>query len=66
MARLPELFKLAKKFDLKIISIKDLIAYRLRTESLIQEDVRVKMPTKYGDFEFDCLRQKNTVKNIWH
>jgi 3,4-dihydroxy 2-butanone 4-phosphate synthase/GTP cyclohydrolase II len=60
MARMPELIKLAKKFDMKLISIKDLVAYRLRTESLIQEDVRVKMPTKYGEFELIAFQQKNT------
>jgi 3,4-dihydroxy 2-butanone 4-phosphate synthase/GTP cyclohydrolase II len=51
MARLPELKEIAKKFDLKIISIKDLIAYRLNKETLVREEVRVKMPTQYGDFE---------------
>src|SRR6195952_3045643 len=51
MARLPQLFEIAKKFDLKIISIKDLIEYRLKKETLIKEEVRVKMPTKYGIFE---------------
>ena len=45
MARLPELMKIAERFGLKIISIKDLIAYRLQTESLIREEVRVQMPT---------------------
>ena len=60
MARLPELIKIARKFDLKLISIKDLIAYRLRTESLIHEDVRVKMPTKYGNFELIAFKQINT------
>jgi len=60
MARLPELKEIAKKFDLKIISIKDLIAYRLRTESLIQEEVTVHLPTKYGDFELVAFRQTNT------
>lgn len=60
MARLPELMEIAKKFDLKIISIKDLIAYRLATESLIEEEVRVQMPTKYGDFELIAFRQTNT------
>jgi 3,4-dihydroxy 2-butanone 4-phosphate synthase/GTP cyclohydrolase II len=60
MARVPELMKIGKKFDLKLISIKDLIAYRLRTESLIEEDVRVKMPTKYGNFELIAFKQKNT------
>ena len=60
MARLPQLIEIAKKFDLKIISIKDLIEYRLRTESLIEEEVRVLMPTKHGDFELVCFRQTNT------
>ena len=60
MARLPELIKIAKKFDVKLISIKDLIAYRLQTESLIHEDVRVNMPTRYGDFELIAYRQINT------
>ena len=72
MARLPELKKIAEKFDLKLISIKDLIEYRLKTETLIQEDVRVKMPTKYGDFELIAFKQMNTgeehmalVKGTW-
>lgn len=60
MARLPELMEIAKKFDLKIISIKDLIEYRLRTESLVEEEVRVHMPTKHGDFELVSFRQTNT------
>ncbi len=60
MARLPELIKLAKKFDLKLISIKDLIAYRLKTESLVHEDVKVNMPTKYGNFELIAFKQINT------
>ncbi|MBL7681743.1 MAG: bifunctional 3,4-dihydroxy-2-butanone-4-phosphate synthase/GTP cyclohydrolase II [Flavipsychrobacter sp.] len=60
MARLPELLEIAKKFDLKIISIKDLIEYRLRTESLIEEEVRVQMPTKHGNFELIAFRQTNT------
>ncbi len=63
MARLPQLLEIAKKFDLKIISIKDLIAYRLQTESLIEEEVRVHMPTKHGDFELVAFRQTNTNEN---
>lgn len=63
MARLPELLEIAKKFDLKIISIKDLIEYRLRTESLIEEEVRVQMPTKHGNFELIAFRQTNTGQN---
>ncbi len=51
MARLPELMKISKKFDLKIISIEDLISYRLKNESLIIKGEKVKLPTEYGDFE---------------
>lgn len=51
MARLPELIKVAHRFDLKIISIKDLIAYRLIKERLIKREVSVKMPTRYGQFD---------------
>jgi len=60
MARLPELKEIAVKFDLKIISIKDLIAYRLETETLIEEEVSVQMPTKYGNFDLIAFKQKNT------
>lgn len=60
MARVPELKAIAKRFNLKMISIKDLIEYRLKTESLIEEEVRVKMPTKYGLFELIAFRQVNT------
>ena len=60
MARLPELRLIATKFDLKIISIKDLIAYRLKHETLIKEEVRVNMPTKYGHFELCAFTQINT------
>lgn len=60
MARLPELRKIADKHQLKLISIKDLIAYRLSIETLIKEEVRVKMPTKYGDFELIAFTQLNT------
>lgn len=60
MARLPQLKAIAKKFDLKLVSIKDLIEYRLQTETLIHEDVRVNMPTKYGTFELIAFRQTNT------
>ena len=51
MARLPELLEIAKKFDLKIISIADLIKYRLQKESIVKMGARAKLPTKYGDFE---------------
>ncbi|MEO7047005.1 MAG: bifunctional 3,4-dihydroxy-2-butanone-4-phosphate synthase/GTP cyclohydrolase II [Ferruginibacter sp.] len=60
MARLPQLLEIATKFDLKIISIKDLIEYRLKTETLIEKEVSVKMPTKYGDFELIAFKQTNT------
>ncbi len=60
MARLPELIEIAQKFDLKIISIKDLIEYRLRTETLIREEVRVEMPTIFGKFELIGFTQLNT------
>ena len=51
MARLPELLVIAKKFNLKIISIKDLIEYRLRTETDISREVEVTLPTEWGDFK---------------
>ncbi len=60
MARLPELKEIAAKWDLKIISIKDLIEYRLSIETLIEEEVRVNMPTKFGDFELVAFKQLNT------
>ncbi|MBV9961559.1 MAG: bifunctional 3,4-dihydroxy-2-butanone-4-phosphate synthase/GTP cyclohydrolase II [Parafilimonas sp.] len=60
MARLTQLKKIAEKFDLKIISIKDLIEYRLKTDSLIDEIVRVAMPTKYGDFKLVAFKEKTT------
>ncbi len=57
MARLPELMKVAERFDLKIISIEALIAYRLRTESLIEKEIEVNLPTAYGDFRLIAYRQ---------
>jgi 3,4-dihydroxy 2-butanone 4-phosphate synthase/GTP cyclohydrolase II len=60
MARLPQLLEIAKKFNLKIISIKDLIDYRLKSDSLIEELVRVEMPTKYGDFNLVAFKEKTT------
>lgn len=60
MARLPQLQEIAEKFQLKIISIKALIEYRLKTDSLIEEIVRVAMPTQYGDFTLIAFREKNT------
>jgi 3,4-dihydroxy 2-butanone 4-phosphate synthase/GTP cyclohydrolase II len=60
MARLPELMIVSKKFNLKIISIKDLIEYRLKKESLIKEEVSVNMPTLWGDFKLTAYTQTNT------
>ena len=60
MARLPQLMEIAQKFNLKIISIKDPIDYRLQTETLIKEEVRVSMPTKYGSFELIAFTQLNS------
>lgn len=60
MARLPQLLEIAKKFQLKIISIKDLIDYRLKSDSLIEEIVRVDMPTKYGHFTLVAFKEKTT------
>ncbi|WP_371131586.1 bifunctional 3,4-dihydroxy-2-butanone-4-phosphate synthase/GTP cyclohydrolase II [Sediminibacterium sp.] len=57
MARLPQLLEIAQKFGLKIISIKDLIDYRLKVDSLIQELVRVNMPTKYGQFQLVAFKE---------
>jgi 3,4-dihydroxy 2-butanone 4-phosphate synthase/GTP cyclohydrolase II len=57
MARLPQLIEIAQKFGLKIISIKDLIDYRLKADSLIQELVRVNMPTKYGEFQLVAFKE---------
>ncbi len=72
MARLPELIEMAKKFDLKIISIEDMIAYRLKTESLIEREVQIKLPTKIGNFDLYAYKQTTTgqehlalVKGKW-
>ena len=73
MARLPQLVKIAKKFNLKIISIEDLIEYRIKTESLIERIVDVKMPTKWGDFQLHAYKEINSgkehlalVKGTWN
>jgi 3,4-dihydroxy 2-butanone 4-phosphate synthase/GTP cyclohydrolase II len=58
MARLPQLIEVAKKFEFKIITIKDLIEYRIKRDSLIEEVVRVEMPTKFGDFKLVAFREK--------
>jgi len=72
MARLPDLMKVKEKFNLKIISIEDLIEYRLKTESLVNRQVTVNMPTEFGDFKLTAFEQNNTgevhmalVKGKW-
>lgn len=72
MARMPQLMEIAKRFDMKIISIEDLIAYRMRKERLIEKEVEVNMPTKYGDFKLIAYNQITTnethlamVKGEW-
>jgi 3,4-dihydroxy 2-butanone 4-phosphate synthase/GTP cyclohydrolase II len=72
MARLPELLEIAQKFDLKIVSIEDLIKYRIANESLIDRVVDVKMPTQYGNFQLIAFKEKNTdqehlalIKGSW-
>jgi 3,4-dihydroxy 2-butanone 4-phosphate synthase/GTP cyclohydrolase II len=60
MARLPQLMEVAEKFDFRIISIKDLIEFRLKRDSLIEEIVRVDMPTQYGHFKLIAFQEKNT------
>jgi 3,4-dihydroxy 2-butanone 4-phosphate synthase/GTP cyclohydrolase II len=72
MARLPQLRDVALKFDFKIISIKDLIEYRLKRDSLIEEIVRVDMPTQFGHFKLIAFQEKNTsnehlalIKGSW-
>jgi 3,4-dihydroxy 2-butanone 4-phosphate synthase/GTP cyclohydrolase II len=57
MARLDDLYKVAEKFDMKIISIADLIRYRLENESLISRLIEVDMPTDYGDFKLVAFKQ---------
>ena len=72
MARLPELMKIAKQFDMKIISIADLIKYRLNQEALVEEGVEVDMPTAYGHFRLIPFKQKSNglehvalIKGSW-
>ena len=57
MARLPDLIKIAERHQLKIVSIKELIAYRLATESLIKKEVAVNLPTEWGNFEMNAYTQ---------
>ncbi len=72
MARLPDLRKVADKHNLKLVSIKDLIAYRLKNESLIKREIGIKMPTDFGSFDLIAYRQLSTgelhmalVKGSW-
>ncbi len=72
MARLPQLVEIAKKFDLKLVSIKDLIAYLLQSESLIERGEQVLLPTNYGDFNIIPFKQKSNgvehlalIKGTW-
>ena len=72
MARLPQVVEIAKKFDLKIISIKDLIAYRAQMESIVDKGVEVDMPTHHGHFRLIPFRQKSNglehvalIKGTW-
>ncbi|MDB4051910.1 bifunctional 3,4-dihydroxy-2-butanone-4-phosphate synthase/GTP cyclohydrolase II [Flavobacteriales bacterium] len=62
MARLPELMVIAKKHDMKIISIEDLISYRLQNESLVEKQIQIKLPTEYGDFELVHFSQNTDGK----
>jgi len=72
MARLPQLQEIARRFGLKLISIEDLVAYRMRTERLIEQQVEVQLPTVHGDFRLFAYRQTTTgeehlalVKGSW-
>src|SRR6187402_1294726 len=72
MARLPDLVKVAERFKLKLVSIKDLIEFRIKMESLIKREVEVDMPTEHGHFNLVAFEQENTkevhlalVKGTW-
>lgn len=62
MARLPDLRKVADRFHLKLVTIKDLIAYRMNTESQIRKQVEVNMPTAYGDFKLIAYEQIDSTE----
>ena len=65
MARLPQLIEIARKFDLKIVSIAAMIAYRLREESIVERGVTVPLPTEHGEFQITPFRQKsNGVEHV--
>jgi 3,4-dihydroxy 2-butanone 4-phosphate synthase/GTP cyclohydrolase II len=62
MARLPDLREVANRFNLKIVTIKDLIAYRMKHESQVRRQIDVKMPTEYGDFDLIAYEQTGTTE----
>jgi 3,4-dihydroxy 2-butanone 4-phosphate synthase/GTP cyclohydrolase II len=65
MARLPQLTQIARRFNLKMITIKDLIAYRLQTDSIIIKGVEVNLPTRYGDFRLiPFIQESNGLEHI--
>lgn len=65
MARMPDLEKVAERFDLKLISIKDLIQYRLKEESLIEREIAVELPTDWGKFDLYAYTQRsNSAKHL--
>lgn len=66
MARLPQLLEVAEKYGLKIISIADLIAYRLRNESIVERGETAEMPTEYGMFKSPCSVRRATGWNTWY
>lgn len=72
MARLPDCREIADKFGLKLVSIADLIEYRMKEESMVEEEIEVQMPTNWGDFQLKAFKQTNTgeehlalVKGTW-
>lgn len=73
MARIPELYKVAKRLGIKLVTIKDLIAYRMSHETLVRENISVKLPTKYGKFQLHAFEERLTgghhlalVKGTWN
>lgn len=60
MARVPELHEIARRFDMRFITIKDLIAYRMRTERLVNRAVDINLPTRYGDFHLTAFEERLT------
>jgi 3,4-dihydroxy 2-butanone 4-phosphate synthase/GTP cyclohydrolase II len=62
MARLPDLVRVAERFKLKLVSIKDLIEYRIKVETLINREIEVDMPTEHGHFKLVAYKQTNTLE----